>query len=131
LQTTPQPPQSLTEVVDVSQPVLPLPQWAWFPLQDHTHMPPEHDAIAFVMLHAWPQAPQLAGSLSVLAHMPLQHVAFAAHGLPHMPQFCSSVLGSTHLWLQHVRPPGQFLPALGSHPGKQVPVELQSMPAPH
>jgi hypothetical protein len=107
-------------VVAVSQPLAGLPsQLAKPAAQLSTHVPPEHDDVAFTVLHATPHMPQffasvwrfvshpLDGVLSQSAkpelqvsmtHMPIEHllVAFASvQAFMHEPQWLTSVFLST------------------------------------
>ena len=79
------------------------------------HIPPAHDDDAFGALHTLPHAPQLLGSLAVIAqnapqhcvppghgvppphsgtHNPAEHARPAPHARPHAPQFARSVCRS-------------------------------------
>jgi hypothetical protein len=146
LQAWPQPPQCAAVVwMLVSQPSVSL-----FPLQSphpESQVPlqvlPEHDGLAmWLLLQAWPQAPQWAGvmvmsvsqpsvRLSVLqspqpaAHAPVQlppaHVGVGMwlllHTRPHPPQLAALVAGSVS------QPSVSLFPLQSDHPVAQVPVQ--------
>ena len=75
--------------------------------EHEAHAPPEH---VWPLAQAWPQVPQLAGSVAVITHAPPQRVAPAGqlevqrplaqvwpdgHAVPHAPQLAVSVAVST------------------------------------
>jgi hypothetical protein len=125
-QGCPQPPQFFGSVLVSEQPVaqqVSPPVHAGSPLQVviDEHMLSMQDS---PIGHAWPQLPQLSGSVEVSAHPILQHscpggqagpplhstgewqeppsqVAPDAQALPHVPQFFGSLLVSEHPLVQH------------------------------
>jgi hypothetical protein len=128
---TPQPPQLLGVAMEVSQPVLPLRQWAFEPRHSQAQTPFAHEGVPLVVLQARPQAPQWLASVAVFTHDPLQQVPSAPQDVPHWPQWAPSRLRSTHRLSQQVRLSGQPRPPAASHPGRQTPVELHIMPSAH
>jgi len=56
--------------------------------------------------HAWPQAPQLFGSVLLCEHVhaPALQVWLAGHTVPHAPQLFGSVWRFEHALEQFVRP---------------------------
>src|SRR2546423_1923667 len=61
-QRWPQPPQSASVVIGVSQPVLPMVQWAKPGTHANTQAPATHAGASLRALHACWQAPQLVAS---------------------------------------------------------------------
>jgi hypothetical protein len=112
VQTLPQPPQFMTLLSAVSQPVLAVPQWTKFALQVQVHVPAEQVGVPLSVLQVWPHMPQWTRLVDGLAHWLLQQsVSPPVHAIAQPLQLSGSLVVSTHTLEQQDFPPGHGVDA--------------------